>query len=439
MTFVKGGRPAPRALWVIAVALTLVIAGACAAGRLSVSSGGPVAGVGGCRLPGLDPVDGPAAEVFTGGPVNSSFVLDGGGLVVKPPPRGDKPSIPRLEAECTALAANEPTGNPAPDLGTGLSIGYGMVSVRDSLISAAVGDMSDVRELGVVSPKVTAPTPFRDRLAWVVINTENYVYHCPAMPSPSKPPKTPATRAMSYDYRAMVLDGRTGLDPLFYYESSPAGCATVGLQPPRVAVPVSQWSVPWRLISRDEHDYSATVAASVLPCDGYSPSVGVQRGRNQVTVLVDRPIGMPCGPAKTVELSLQADTVFDSLPALIAHAPTGLYLNQYLLPPGGPTTSPPTTPHPPIVSIGPQSSGQTINAIVGTVFFIAGPLPGPDGSGQNAVQSSNPAVVGRLGGGTSNEYKAWAPGQATMTIAKQSCRLAPPLCTADWVVHIRIT
>ena len=192
MTFVKGGRPARGALWVIAVALTLVIAGASAAGRLSVSSGGPVAGVGGCRLPGLNPVEGPAAEVFTGGPVNSSFVLDGGGLVVKPPPRGDKPSIPRLEAECTALAANEPTGNPARDLGTGLSIGYGMVSVRDSLISAAVGDMSGASaNWGLCTEG--AQRPPRPGTAWLGLSSTRRTTCTTAPPCPlhRSPPRHP--------------------------------------------------------------------------------------------------------------------------------------------------------------------------------------------------------------------------------------------------------
>ena len=92
------------------------------------------------------------------------------------------------------------------------------------------------------------------------------------MPATTGPAVTSVPRPVSYDYGIFILDADTGVDPLIYYESTPALCGGTGTQPPSVAVPVSQWSVPWTLVSRDPRGYSAAIQAQVLSCDGYDPT-----------------------------------------------------------------------------------------------------------------------------------------------------------------------
>jgi hypothetical protein len=91
--------------------------------------------------------------------------------------------------------------------------------------------------------------------------------------------------------------------------------------------------------------------------------------------------------------------------------------------------SPPPT-YPPIISLGPQSSGTTLNVAVGNLLFITDLVPGMSRPGGDTATSSDPDVVGRLGAATSAEYKAWAAVQATLTIPKQSCQSRAPLAPA---------
>lgn len=153
-----------------------------------------------------------------------------------------------------------------------------------------------------------------------------------------------------------------------------------------------------------------------------------------------RPIGAACTSASPATLTLQADTVFDTLPAQIAHASTGLHIDAELVP-AATTTSLPAPPptHPPIINLDSHSSGTTINATVGSAFFITDLIPGVAWPGASTVVSSDPGVVGRLVDPTSSEYRAWAPGQATLSIPKQPCPYTTPPCTSSWVVHIHVT
>ena len=50
-------------------------------------------------------------------------------------------------------------------MGSGLSVGYGIVSVRQDLITVAASQMNDVEEIGSVTSQVATPTAFQHRLA----------------------------------------------------------------------------------------------------------------------------------------------------------------------------------------------------------------------------------------------------------------------------------
>lgn len=284
---------------------------------------------------------GPAAASLTGGAAMRSFSLDGGGLVVNPPHPGDRPVIAAGAAECAALASLDASGYPFADAAdaagaAGPAIGYGRVTIRNDLLRAPAAQPQFLCVSGCpVTPRLPAATPYHDRLAWVVIvAARQFATSCPARTGSGVP--VPPQSSSNHEYEAFLLDATTGAAALIYEEGRPAPCGIGGPIAPSVSAPVEEVSVPWTLISRSPDGYSGTIDAQVLGCDGYSPTVLVDRGRPALGVVVQRPVGPPCGSPDNVTMTLHAATVTSRLPASIAHDPTGPY---FLLPAAG--SSPP--------------------------------------------------------------------------------------------------
>jgi hypothetical protein len=239
-----------------------------------------------------------------------------------------------LAAECVALASISADGVRFGDLALagGVRIGLARVTVDDSVAATrnrvTVGD-------GDVPPNVGATPAYRDRLAWVVVVVDEMAVACPMIPpggptpNPRSLPKAgdPPRSHLStdFDYQVFLVDAGTGRGALTYTEGRPALCGGPGRLAPSVSVPADVVSVAWSMTARNPDGYSATITADMRTCDGYDPLVLPDRDRPAVVeVLVQRPIGLPCGAAVHRRLTLHAAVVTASLPLKLVHAPTGL-------------------------------------------------------------------------------------------------------------------
>ena len=360
------------------------------------------------------PLGGPAPSALTGGAAQSSFSLDDGGLVVKPPRAGDDPSVSKSDTECVALTSRPRDGHTllSPRMvGTPtVAIGYGRVT-----IAADVKPMQmDVRRSADAPPTVPpSPPTYQDRLAWIVVVPDERASSCPAFRPPAPPPAPPPV-ATDYSYRVLLLDAHSGSSAVVYTEGGPGGCGGPR-QEPETDVPVQTVSVPWKLGTRDKHNYTATISAEVLPCDDYDTTnfVGIDP-YGPTAVVVQRPVDAHCGAAKSVQFTLSAAT--DVLPANIGHAPLGPYIE--------PEHDSPPPQGPPPVMILPPDNGKTFTVKVGTVLE----MPTMDYAHPHPVHSSDPDVVGDIGppGGTGNisSFRAWRAGEVDLTLAD------------GWKVHV---
>jgi hypothetical protein len=346
----RGVPPLRPARWVCAPLLLLLAASACGTTRLTVGASSPSASEpspsAASHLAPLAPGDGctpaplpatgsyagptlsgPAVTSLRGGAVKASFSLDGTGLVVNLPRPGEHPAIAAGAAECTALASLDANGYQLAQAawGAGMAIGFGRVTVRNNLLPGPVAQPGFRCVSGCpVPPRLPAATPYHQRLAWVAIVTaRQFATGCPAQTGGGVPASPPSSS--NHGYEAFLLDATTGAGALIYEEGRPAPCGIGGLIAPSVAVPVEEVSVPWTLTSRSPGGYSGTIDAQVLGCDGYSPTVLIDRDQPSLRVVVRRPIGPPCGPPRQVTLTVHAATVASTLPAGIGHDPTGLY------------------------------------------------------------------------------------------------------------------
>lgn len=165
---------------------------------------------------------------------------------------------------------------------------------------------------------------------------------------PAGPPLASAgVLPADYNYELFLLDAATGGRALGYLQSHAEPCGGAGRVAPQVEVPREQVSIPWTLGTRNPDGHSATITAEVLPCDGYLPTVNVDRDQPSAAVFVERPVGADvaaCGAARSATLTLHAATVTASLPATIGHDPTGLFAG--VTSPGPSTTPPPSGPSP---------------------------------------------------------------------------------------------
>jgi hypothetical protein len=376
------------------------------------------------RVPPGDRLTGPAVTALRGGAASHGFSVDGGLLSIEPPPPGAVPRVPRTLAECEALAAIGSNGG-ALDVAAeewGLAIGYAMATVSPGLPV----DSSSWQSYGQAMP---GPTSYRNRLAWVVVFRTQLTASCPAVavttppatlaPAPGQPAYT------GYGYEVFLIDAATGGDALIYDETQPAPCGGTGVVPAGVAVPIEETSVPWTLDRRNPDRFSAVLTASVPPCDFHDSLVDLIPGTALVRVLAYGTVAARCGPPRPVTVDLQAASVTRNLPAVLVHAPAGLYL------PGTGNTTPGESSGPPtgtLITLGILDSGQTITMHVGDVLAPPGLFPGEDPSTAQPARSSDPAVLGPLGTpgqGPFAEFRAWQPGQATLTIQAET-----------WLVHV---
>jgi hypothetical protein len=375
-----------------------------------------------------------------GGAARAPFGLDGGDLRVTPPAAGDRPAVPAIQAECAALASLASNGGSlgGAALQSGIAMGYGRVTVSPALLAASRDTPQDVSGY---APHLPVAAPYQGRLSWIVVVTQILAVDCPAIViTPGQPPaKAPTIPATDYGYSVFLLDARTGGDALLYTEGYRTPCGGKGQVPPSVMVPAEQVSVPWTLGKRNPDGYSATISATVLPCDGYSGPILVDQKAPVAAVIVTRPVDPACGAPEQVTLSLHAATVSSDLPATIGHAPVGLVIPQ-------PAASPPSVATPPsshLRTLTVSDSGRTVHIGVGTVLVIP-VLFGTRPTSPSPVVSSDTAVLGPLDGpnrGPVAELRAWKPGTAEVSIPQGHCHVVPsgPPCTAPWVVHVVVT
>jgi hypothetical protein len=216
-----------------------------------------------------------------------------------------------------------------------------------------------------------------------------------------------------------------------------------------VTAPVEQFSVPWKLVSRDPDHYSGVISAEVLACDGYFGSVLVDRGTSEVEVIVQRPVTPVCDEQKKVTLQLRAATVMSNLPSSLVHGATGPFygeIGRAITTPAPSTATPPTTD----IAANPtelsnDQNGKTISVKVGTVLDLA-VLPdqatGSSLSGPSIANSTDTAVLGPLLGknvGPVAAFRAWKPGKAEIAVTKAAClksSLTAGGGKCPWVLHV---
>jgi hypothetical protein len=289
-----------------------------------------------CRLSSPDSpsgparvLTGPAVTALTGGPVMRGFGLDHGDLRMAEPSAGDRPGISAATAECLALASVSADGTGFGDLAmsAGVRVGLARVDVADGLASmssqrVSIGD-------GDVAPRVGSTPIYHGRLAWVVVAVDQMAVPCPMIPAGTATRKARdpdgSGQSTDYDYQVFLVDAHTGADAMTYTEARPALCGGPGRLAPSVSVPVDRVSVRWSMTARNPAGHSAVITADMLSCDGYDPLVlPDQDTPDVVQVLVQRPVGRPCGTPIRRRLTLHAATITEALPAKLVHAPTGL-------------------------------------------------------------------------------------------------------------------
>jgi hypothetical protein len=274
-------------------------------------------------VPGPAPgqgLTGPAVTDLTGGAATNGFSLDGGQFSIKPPPSGDIPRVSRTSAECEALAAVAPGGEPliyAYGV-SGAAIGYGLVTVSPQLPADSwQGYYPDMNR------PTPAPARYQSRLAWVMVFRVFYRANCPGVTQTTPPSPGSYT---GYEYEVFIVDAATGGDALSYDEAAPRECDGTGLFPPSVSIPVELTSVRWELDSRGPHDSYTTLTAYVPPCLDYDKQVQVGFYSGPVAVLAYGQVGASCGSPRPVTVRVVPARGPRSLLPTLEHAPTGLYL-----------------------------------------------------------------------------------------------------------------
>lgn len=406
-----------------ALAAVAALASSCAGGsRISTqapTSPPPQAQARACHTPatgsppaGNGELAGPAASALTGGAARSPISLDGGAFRLTPPPANSRPAITEASIVCEALASDEMNGMQFANSATaGMAVGYGLVTVSPSVKSENL--MFD--QTGM--PRAPAAPEYDHRLAWVVVTAQEQAASCPTMSAPHGPPPSPSTtmpRQPSWNYSIFLADAATGSDTLVYTEATPPPCGGSGLDGPYRSVPVETISVPWTLESRGRHGYSGQIEAQVPPCWTAPGAVNVERGTDIVLVPARAVAGQTCGPARPVQVTLRADTVFDDLPAHLVPAPLGpLDTSSSSQPLPAPAN------HGRLISLAGLKSGSTLTVHVGDVLFAQPPLvplPAQTSNG-DSIRSTNPAVLGLLAPSAQSlpELRAWETGRSVLS------------------------
>jgi hypothetical protein len=268
-----------------------------------------------------DPLRGPALGDVSHGVYVHRLALDGAALVVRPPRAHDRAGYPGGEALCEVMASqttnNFTIGRQSPDT---VAAGLARVTVDPSVPSLR-------RQMYGVAPKGPPAARYRDRLAWVVVvspavRSNGSAFTCT--------PLSARERASRHNYLVFVVDAQTGGDALLYTERGyGVACANMRRGGPYVDVPMTSASVPWRLVAFAPRRNFARIAVDVTACDDGPPYVWTDHGSDpaRVRVVVSRPFGAPCGPAKTVVVTARPEAVNGTFSATLAHAQVGPYFD----------------------------------------------------------------------------------------------------------------
>lgn len=365
--------------------------------------------------PGSHPPElpGPASSALTGGAAKAPVTLDHGSFDLVPPPPGSKPRLSTAAFLCEAMASDQVNGATFGDgRQSGMAVGYGLVTISPGVQV----DNQTFNQSG--SPKAPAPPRYDRRLAWVAVVVHETASSCPSMSvrpgSQPSPPTTTTARPSSWDYSVFVADASSGDDAVVYTEAAPAPCGGSRINGPYRSIPIEAISVPWKLVSRNPDGYSARIEAQVPQCWTVPSTVDVERGSNLVQVPASAVAGQTCGPPRPLGVTLDADTVFDDLPAELVPAPLGPITSSV----ASQVVPAPTQPgH--LVQLAPQRDGTTLRVRVDDVLVAAPPLVPLPGATTNSVtlRSSDPTVVSLLSQSAMSlpELRAWKAGTAVIS------------------------
>lgn len=278
------------------------------------------------------PLPRPAKDDVSGARFVRPLTLDDGGLVVNPPADGDQASYSGDDAVCEVLASTyDNNGSVGEQSADTIAVGLARVTVKDSLLGRSsqgtgesYGSVDGVADVNATQP---APTPFHDRLAWVVVLAPAISSSCPAMISGSSPPPN-RNEPGHHGYQVFLVDAATGGDALLYVERRNGICPGSMPDGPWVDVPLTYVSVPWQLQSEEPDRSSAQISFDVTDCDGYSGVILTDDTTNPglVRVVLQRPYGAACSVEETITEKVRVAHIGYDLPAHLEHAPTGPYV-----------------------------------------------------------------------------------------------------------------
>lgn len=267
-----------------------------------------------------DPLRGPAPGDVSRGVFVHRLSLDNGAFTALPPRSHDRAGYPGGDALCEVMASTTVNGfgvgRQSPDT---IAAGLARVTVNPSTPSFLAQMYGD-------RPKPPKAARYADRLAWVFVIAPPIRSNGPA---PTCPRPTEQERATHHNYAVFVVDAQTGGDALLYTEGDYGAICAGAHETPHVDVPVTYVSLPWRLVSEKPDRSGARIAIDVTSCDGYEREVRTDPSSKSevIRVVVSRPFGPPCGPAKSVVVNARPAALGNIFTTALVHAPVGPYVD----------------------------------------------------------------------------------------------------------------
>jgi cell wall-associated NlpC family hydrolase len=268
--------------------------------------------------------------------VNARFAdpvdLDGGDLLVTPPPTRARVTVTESQADAMFEATDAVEGpHEFAILGLGLVTVAARVENPPTTTTTTAPPASSTTPSTTVPPSTAPPPPpttttaptqpttttttlpaYDKRLAWVGI-VWGASESCPGSTT-TRPASDGAT-----SYVAVVIDARTGHRVIAYRSgSSPCTGAT---QAPSVSEPNELLSVPWQPVGPD----STAVQIQIPPCGQYYgwTQVATTGGTQAVQVVVAVPFDPLCGTTAAQSQAVDQVVPLGSGQSLVAHAPVG--------------------------------------------------------------------------------------------------------------------
>lgn len=282
--------------------------------------------------------------------VNARFAdavdLNGGGLLVTPPPTRAKVTVSESEADAMFEATDAVEGpHEFAILGLGLVTVAARIENPTTTTAPPTSTIASTTVPPSAPPTTAAPPPtttttttttttaptaatattqptttttttalptYDKRLAWVGIAwgaTEN----CPGSTTTG-----PASNGAT-SYVAVVIDARTG-QQVIAYRSGSSSC-TGSTQAPSVTEPNELLSVPWQPVG----PASTAVQIQIPPCGQYYgwTQVATTGGSPAVQVVVAVPFDPQCGATASQSQAIDQVVPLGSGQGLVAHAPVG--------------------------------------------------------------------------------------------------------------------